>query len=53
VIAERAGFRSPRRMTAAFVHVYGRPPSALTAAKCKSESRRRTPHARITSGSQL
>ena len=53
VIAERAGFRSPCRMTAAFVHVYGRPPSALTAAKRKSESRRRTPRARITSGSQL
>jgi AraC family transcriptional regulator, regulatory protein of adaptative response / methylated-DNA-[protein]-cysteine methyltransferase len=53
VIAERAGFRSPRRMTAAFVHVYGRPPSALIAAKRNSESRLRTTHARITNGSRL
>lgn len=29
VIADRAGFRSSRRMTAAFVSLYGRPPSAL------------------------
>jgi AraC family transcriptional regulator of adaptative response / DNA-3-methyladenine glycosylase II len=28
-IADRAGFPSPRRMSAAFVRVYGRPPSAL------------------------
>jgi len=28
-IAERAGFSSPRRMTAAFSSLYGRPPSAL------------------------
>jgi AraC family transcriptional regulator of adaptative response / DNA-3-methyladenine glycosylase II len=29
LIAERAGFSSPRRMNAAFAHLYGRPPSAL------------------------
>jgi AraC family transcriptional regulator of adaptative response/methylated-DNA-[protein]-cysteine methyltransferase len=29
LIAERAGFPSPRRMSAAFAHLYGRPPSAL------------------------
>jgi AraC family transcriptional regulator of adaptative response / DNA-3-methyladenine glycosylase II len=29
VIAERAGFSSPRRMSAAFAHLYGRSPSAL------------------------
>ena len=28
-IAERAGFSSPRRMSAAFTRLYGRPPSAL------------------------
>jgi AraC family transcriptional regulator of adaptative response/methylated-DNA-[protein]-cysteine methyltransferase len=52
VIAARAGFRSPRRMTAAFVQVYGRPPSALVSAKRNSESRRRTTHARVTNDSQ-
>jgi AraC family transcriptional regulator of adaptative response/methylated-DNA-[protein]-cysteine methyltransferase len=52
VIAQRAGFRSPRRMTAAFVHVYRRPPSALVEAKRNSESRRRTTHTRVTNGSQ-
>ena len=51
VIAARAGFRSPRRMTAAFAHVYGRPPSALVSAKRKSEGRRRTTHARVTNDS--
>jgi AraC family transcriptional regulator, regulatory protein of adaptative response / methylated-DNA-[protein]-cysteine methyltransferase len=29
LIAGRAGFSSPRRMTAAFAHLYGQPPSAL------------------------
>lgn len=29
VISERAGFPSPRRMSAAFTRLYGRPPSAL------------------------
>jgi AraC family transcriptional regulator, regulatory protein of adaptative response / methylated-DNA-[protein]-cysteine methyltransferase len=52
VIAERAGFRSPRRMTAAFAHVYGRTPSALAEAKRNSESRRRTAHTRVTNGAQ-
>jgi AraC family transcriptional regulator of adaptative response/methylated-DNA-[protein]-cysteine methyltransferase len=52
VIAERTGFRSPRRMTAAFVHVYGRPPSAFVAAKHSSDSRRRTTHARGANNSQ-
>jgi AraC family transcriptional regulator of adaptative response / DNA-3-methyladenine glycosylase II len=28
-IAARAGFSSPRRMSAAFAQLYGRPPSAL------------------------
>jgi AraC family transcriptional regulator of adaptative response / DNA-3-methyladenine glycosylase II len=32
-IAERAGFSSPRRMSAAFVHLYGRPPSVLRGSK--------------------
>ena len=35
-IADRAGFRSPRRMTAAFVALYGKPPSALAAARWRS-----------------
>jgi AraC family transcriptional regulator of adaptative response/methylated-DNA-[protein]-cysteine methyltransferase len=52
VIAERAGFRSPRRMTAAFIQVYGRRPSTLVKAKRNSDSRRRTPHARVANGSQ-
>ena len=52
VIAERTGFRSHRRMTAAFVHVYGRPPSAFVAAKHSSDSRRRTTHARGVNNSQ-
>lgn len=52
VIAERTGFRSPRRMTAAFVHVYGRPPSAFVAAKHSSDSRRRTTQARGANNSQ-
>jgi AraC family transcriptional regulator of adaptative response/methylated-DNA-[protein]-cysteine methyltransferase len=29
LIAERAGFSSPRRMSAAFAQLYGRPPTAL------------------------
>lgn len=29
LIAERAGFSSPRRMSAAFAQLYGKPPSAL------------------------
>lgn len=29
LVAERAGFSSPRRMSAAFTRVYGQPPSAL------------------------
>lgn len=29
VIAERAGFSSARRLSAAFAHLYGRPPSAV------------------------
>ena len=28
-LAERAGFSSPRRMSAAFTHLYGQPPSAF------------------------
>jgi AraC family transcriptional regulator, regulatory protein of adaptative response / methylated-DNA-[protein]-cysteine methyltransferase len=32
-IAERAGFSSPRRMSAAFARLYGRPPSALRGSK--------------------
>jgi AraC family transcriptional regulator of adaptative response/methylated-DNA-[protein]-cysteine methyltransferase len=47
LIAERAGYRSPRRMTAAFLHVYGRPPSALGTAK-----RRRATHVRVPNVSQ-
>jgi AraC family transcriptional regulator, regulatory protein of adaptative response / methylated-DNA-[protein]-cysteine methyltransferase len=52
VIAERAGFRSPRRMTAAFVQVYGRKPSTLVKAKCNSDGSRRVPHVRVANGSQ-
>jgi AraC family transcriptional regulator of adaptative response/methylated-DNA-[protein]-cysteine methyltransferase len=52
VISERAGFSSPRRMTAAFADVYGRPPSALAEAKRNSDDRRRTTHVRVTHGSQ-
>jgi AraC family transcriptional regulator, regulatory protein of adaptative response / methylated-DNA-[protein]-cysteine methyltransferase len=33
LIAERAGFSSSRRMSAAFAQLYGRPPSALRKAK--------------------
>jgi AraC family transcriptional regulator of adaptative response/methylated-DNA-[protein]-cysteine methyltransferase len=47
LIAERAGYRSPRRMTAAFLHVYGRPPSALGTAR-----RRRATHVRVPNVSQ-
>jgi AraC family transcriptional regulator of adaptative response/methylated-DNA-[protein]-cysteine methyltransferase len=32
-IALRAGFKSPRRMTAAFVRLYGKPPSAMKSRK--------------------
>jgi len=42
-IAERAGFKSPRRMTAAFVSLYAMPPSALVSARLKSGRRDRTP----------
>jgi len=35
VIAERAGFSSPRRMSAAFVQLYGRSPSALRARRSR------------------
>jgi AraC family transcriptional regulator of adaptative response/methylated-DNA-[protein]-cysteine methyltransferase len=51
-IAERAGFRSLRRMTAAFLQVYGRRPSTLAKAKGNSDNRRRTPHARVANGFQ-
>jgi AraC family transcriptional regulator of adaptative response/methylated-DNA-[protein]-cysteine methyltransferase len=47
VIAERAGFRSPRRMTAAFVQLYGRRPSTLVKAKRNLDNRRRTPRAQV------
>jgi AraC family transcriptional regulator of adaptative response/methylated-DNA-[protein]-cysteine methyltransferase len=52
VIAERAGFRSPRRMTAAFVQLYGRRPSTLVKAKRSAENRRRTPRAQVANGAQ-
>ena len=52
VIAERAGFRSPRRMTAAFVQVYRQKPSTLAKAKRNSGSGRRAPHVRVANGSQ-
>jgi AraC family transcriptional regulator, regulatory protein of adaptative response / methylated-DNA-[protein]-cysteine methyltransferase len=35
VVAERAGFSSPRRMSAAFARLYGLPPSALRGSKTK------------------
>jgi AraC family transcriptional regulator, regulatory protein of adaptative response / methylated-DNA-[protein]-cysteine methyltransferase len=37
-IAERAGFRSARRMSAAFTQLYGRPPSALRRNRAKGGS---------------
>jgi AraC family transcriptional regulator of adaptative response/methylated-DNA-[protein]-cysteine methyltransferase len=52
VIAERAGFRSPRRMTAAFVQLYGRRPSTLVKAKRNLDNRRRTPRAQVANGAQ-
>jgi AraC family transcriptional regulator of adaptative response/methylated-DNA-[protein]-cysteine methyltransferase len=51
VIAERAGFKSPRRMTVAFVQVYGRKPSTLVKAKRTSDGRRRAPQVRVAIGS--
>ena len=44
LVAERAGFSSPRRMSAAFVRLYGRPPSAFR------NRRRRMDHSRSGSG---
>lgn len=41
VIADRAGFKSARRMTAAFVSLYGRPPSALMRFERTTGSQRR------------
>ena len=52
VIAEHAGFRSPRRMTAAFIQLYGRRPSTFVKAKRNLDKGRRTPHARVANGSQ-
>jgi AraC family transcriptional regulator, regulatory protein of adaptative response / methylated-DNA-[protein]-cysteine methyltransferase len=53
VIAARAGFRSPRRMTVAFARVYGKSPSAMIAAKRNAESRRRTIQAGTINSSLL
>ena len=39
MIAERAGFPSPRRMSAAFAHLYGQSPSALRARRGPPVSR--------------
>jgi AraC family transcriptional regulator, regulatory protein of adaptative response / methylated-DNA-[protein]-cysteine methyltransferase len=46
-IAERAGFKSARRMTAAFVTLYGKPPSTVAATRRNSGRRKRAarPHA--------
>lgn len=44
-IAERAGFKSSRRMTAAFVSLYGKPPSAMTRRKSNPLGRRTRPNA--------
>jgi AraC-like DNA-binding protein len=42
LIAERAGFTSPRRMSAAFTHLYGQPPSALRKQQTIRNSLQRT-----------
>jgi AraC family transcriptional regulator, regulatory protein of adaptative response / methylated-DNA-[protein]-cysteine methyltransferase len=52
VVAGRAGFSSPRRMTAAFVQVYGRTPSTLIKAKRHADGNRRAPRDRVAHGSQ-
>ena len=52
VIAERAGFRSPRRMTAAFIQLYGRRPSTLVKAKRNLDKGRRPPRAPVANGAQ-
>jgi len=39
VLAERAGFSSARRMSAAFRHLYGRPPSAFRKSKRMTTAR--------------
>jgi AraC family transcriptional regulator, regulatory protein of adaptative response / methylated-DNA-[protein]-cysteine methyltransferase len=44
LVAERAGFSSPRRMSAAFARLYGRPPSAFR------NRRRRMDHSSSGSG---
>ncbi len=49
VIADRAGFRSSRRMTAAFVSLYGRPPSALTKVERSAGSQRSKVRATVKS----
>jgi AraC family transcriptional regulator of adaptative response / DNA-3-methyladenine glycosylase II len=49
VIAERAGFPSQRRMSAAFAHLYGQPPLALRARPGPAASRL-DPSKRATSG---
>jgi len=40
VIAARAGFSSPRRMRAAFLHLYGKPPSGLRPRQRRREHKR-------------
>ncbi len=52
VVAGRAGFSSPRRMTAAFVRVYGRKPSTLIKAKRHANGSRRAARDRVANGSQ-
>ena len=53
VVAGRAGFSSPRRMTAAFVRVYGRNAIHLDHGKMQRQtSRRRTTHDRVANDSQ-
>ena len=50
-IAGRAGFKSPRRMRAAFVSLYGKPPSALTSARLISGRRDRVVRPRAAANS--
>lgn len=52
-IAERAGFKSHRRMTAAFVSLYGKPPSALASRRLKSVRADRTPQAQAVVNTKI
>ena len=52
-IAGRAGFKSSRRMTAAFVSLYGMPPSALISVRLKPGRRVRAPRPPTAANTQF